>query len=436
MKLIPSTLQCADPVKWWILLLVGFLLVYKMKDTIDEMGGILLEIAENDVYKDKFIQTNASIYAPKHILLWNPFFGDPSFSLEKTIGSSWNTVSGFSKMNCPTSYSSSCQMSANRSLLTSISEFDAIVFHLRDFSWRDVPKANSRSQNQAYVFISYEAPTWDTGRKRKIQKMQDYFNWSMTYRRDSIFYTPYGGFLKIREHPVGKKLESFIKEFGEKHRNLAQKKKDMDAKIVQIVSNCHSHSGRENIVKEIQKQIKIDIYGSCGPLSCQRVGGGDAGERCYHVMEERYKFYLALENSFCKDYVTEKFFEIAKYDMIPIVLNQAQMDQIAPTHSFINLADFRNISELVNYLHLVDKDDTLFASYFWWRKFYRVENRHTARHRSWCSLCSALHQQKTRNLNSEYLLSQQDYQSQLGSESVNDLQTFWVKQAHCEPFKF
>merc|ERR1711970_1286247 len=100
MKLIPSTLPCADPIKWWILLLVGFLLVYKMKDSIDEMGGIVevLEIAENDVYKDKFIQTNASIYTPKHILLWNPFFGDPSFSLEETIGSSWNTEAGFSKM--------------------------------------------------------------------------------------------------------------------------------------------------------------------------------------------------------------------------------------------------------------------------------------------------------------------------------------------------
>ena len=71
------------------------------------------------------------------------------------------------------------------------------------------------------------------------------------------------------------------------------------------------------------------------------------------MMNKTYKFYLSLENSVCqvniwssqlhmkplfpKDYVTEKFFNILPYNVIPIVLNGANMSHIAPPHSYINV---------------------------------------------------------------------------------------------------
>ena len=51
---------------------------------------------------------------------------------------------------------------------------------------------------------------------------------------------------------------------------------------------------------------KVDVYGKCGKFSCSRA---DTDE-CYHMLEQKYKFYLAFENSLCKDYVTEKLFNI------------------------------------------------------------------------------------------------------------------------------
>ena len=39
-----------------------------------------------------------------------------------------------------------------------------------------------------------------------------------------------------------------------------------------------------------------------------------------HDPRRRYKFYLSLENSLCTDYVTEKFWEPLRRDIVPVVL--------------------------------------------------------------------------------------------------------------------
>ena len=79
-----------------------------------------------------------------------------------------------------------------------------------------------------------------------------------------------------------------------------------------------------------------------------------------------------------QDYVTEKFFNLLPYNVIPVVLNGANMTRVAPPHSFINVRDFNTTEELANYLHRLDQDDKLFASYFWWRDYYTVKVRITS----------------------------------------------------------
>ena len=75
---------------------------------------------------------------------------------------------------------------------------------------------------------------------------------------------------------------------------------------------------------------------------------------------------------FPQDYVTEKFFNILPYNVIPVVLNGANMSAIAPPHSYINAEDFSSVKDLAEYLERVGRNQTLFASYFWWRDYYRA----------------------------------------------------------------
>lgn len=110
----------------------------------------------------------------------------------------------------------------------------------------------------------------------------------------------------------------------------------------------------------------------------------------------QYKFYLAFENSLCKDYVTEKFFNPFKYGMIPIFFGGNGVEFLAPqsTKSFINVRNFSSPSKLVDYIKYLDTHDNEYKSYFEWTKEYKVGlqlNEH-------CELCHKLNNQSNNNL--------------------------------------
>ena len=175
---------------------------------------------------------------------------------------------------------------------------------------------------------------------------------------------------------------------------------------------CFLQARREKYVKQMKKLVDVDVYGKCGKLKCSRANETE----CYVNLEKNYKFYLSFENSVCVDYVTEKFFNVLKYQVLPVTYSGADFTEIAPPHSYINTLDFDSVSDLSKYLLKVDKDDELYASYFWWKEFYEVRNTKTDLSQSFCDLCKALH-------------------SPLPDKIYSDLTKWWVTASKCKKLK-
>jgi hypothetical protein len=116
-------------------------------------------------------------------------------------------------------------------------------------------------------------------------------NWTATYRRDSDIVAPYAKWVyydpTVTALPVT--------------RNHAANKTKM---VAWFVSNCHARNNRLQYVKELARHVGVDIYGACGNYKCPR----NNAKMCFDLLNARYKFYLAFENSNCVDYITEKLF--------------------------------------------------------------------------------------------------------------------------------
>ncbi len=105
--------------------------------------------------------------------------------------------------------------------------------------------------------------------------------------------------------------------------------------------------------------------------------------------------YLALENSYCSDYVTEKFYNALKAGAIPIANGwRPAYDEFLPG-SYIHVDDFSSVEKLAEYLqHLLLSPDKQLQYHTW-----RLQNEVYVGNLQWnCQLCDKLQQHRQREL--------------------------------------
>jgi alpha-1,3-fucosyltransferase len=146
--------------------------------------------------------------------------------------------------------------------------------------------------------------------------------------------------------------------------------------VAWFVSNCRTHSLRELYVKQLQKHIPVDIYGACGSLKCPRNVGKSNANACNLQLEKHYKFYLSFENSLCTEYLTEKVANMMHLTVVPVVLGGAKYSDYLPPHSYITVRNFTSPGKLAEYLKMLDRNDTLYNSYFDWKGEYQQVHKH------------------------------------------------------------
>jgi len=292
---------------------------------------------------------------------------DPDIPLKKILfwngASSWGIRPGrgvFLKEKCPVS---SCVIATQRK---ESSTADLIVFK-DHFTMPGI----ERKSEQLWMIFMLESPL-----HTQVFKHPEVFNWTATYRSDSTIVAPYERWQYYNEK---------VKTKAQEMNYAANKKK----KVAWFVSNCGAKNGRLEYARNLSNHIEVDIYGSCGSMQCPR-----SSDECNKMLDTDYKFYLAFENSNCKDYITEKFYVNGlKHNVLPIVMgaSKEEYEANAPYKSFIHVDDFDGPADLAEYLKKLDADDNLYNSYFQWKGTGEMINT-----KFFCRLCALLHDPKER----------------------------------------
>ncbi|KAF8787092.1 alpha-(1,3)-fucosyltransferase C-like [Argiope bruennichi] len=317
-----------------------------------------------------------SMKGAKLILLWTPFFGG------------WDYFPQGNFQFC--SHCRNCRITTDRSELR---KSDGIIFHARDILLFDLPPV--RYPHQRWIFYSLESPPYSD--YPGLEHMRNMFNWTMTYRTDSDIVSRYGAIVRNTQ-PKQIDLQSLQKYFEKKSRS-----------VVWMTSHCPTYGGRDEYVAKLRKYIEVDVYGTCGTSVCPP---GDT-EKCLQEYADKYKFFLAFENTICKDYITEKLFRNLNYDIIPVVFGGADYDKFVPPNSYIDALSFQSPKHLALFLSGVGNDFELYSNYFKWRENYSIG----IINRKECDLCTNLHRKD------------------LKPSSYSDLRKWWVTDSQCRAWK-
>ncbi|XP_077284919.1 alpha-(1,3)-fucosyltransferase C-like [Arctopsyche grandis] len=325
-------------------------------------------------------ETNQEYSVTKKILLWNPVFGH----LDYNFGSG---IEPFYNHGCKIK---NCYITHSRKWL-SFDQFDAVVFNGAEYPAKTKNFPNVRTESQLYVYLSMESPA-----NRKVtSSLNGIFNLTMTYRLDSdiplVYFYVYdfdGNAVAPSQDPdwinpneIEVNTTEFISIFKKKSKT-----------VTWFSSNCLSKSHREKRIKELQKHIKVDVYGKCGTFKCPRTNE----TVCFEKMKNDYFFYLSYENSLCNDYLTEKVRNPLIYDTIPVILGGSNLTKFIPPGSYIDASSMSTI-DLANKLKYLMDHPEEYAKYFWWRKFYTIEPvLKKTKFDAFCRLCERLHAKITK----------------------------------------
>jgi hypothetical protein len=317
----------------------------------------------------------------KTILMWNKASGLPFGHFTFGVGEH------FKVNNCPVT---NCELTHDRAKLNSS---DLVVFHVRN-SIDFIP--NRTFETQRFVHMVYESQVHCS---KCLEYNQTVFNYSATNTPDSdfmsVYWTNSGLFWDLNE------------TFDEHFDFRANKTKLAAALITNFVLD--KTSNRFDFIKKLNKSILIDMYGGSN-LPCPW--------NCKQFIADTYLFYLAFENSMCRGYVTEKFFDTFNYNIVPIVMGLGNYSFYIPRSAYIDVLDFESIAHLSEYLIYLSENKTAYNEYFKWKKYVKSDF-FTKKHDNafLCDMCIQLQMEATTG--------------QIKQKSLTDMSALYETKANC-----
>lgn len=257
------------------------------------------------------------------------------YILEWTTGEDWQYVflemgqESFVKANC--SYQN-CFLSKERSYFKNILDFDVLLFNIvhinTNIRKHDLPP--NRSASQLYVLVALEpAEYFNIGRKYNW-----FFNMTLSYKLTSGIVYPYVYIKDKKGEIVGPstnmRWEYEVNDMNPTNNDIIFKLRYKSTAAIVLVSHCNARSGRDEYIINLKRELlkyrqQIDIYGSCKFATLKCAPGKKNGiiTSCVPQIESDYYFFLAFENSFDDDYVSEKLLHGLNHFAVPVVYGGA-----------------------------------------------------------------------------------------------------------------
>lgn len=214
-------------------------------------------------------------------------------------------ITPFQKRGCPVT---KCEFTSDRNLIDSA---DLVLVHMRD-GFDPIPQT-PRPKDQRWMLLLYESPM----NTPDFSEYNGVFNLTSTYRLDSDFSCNRDVF----------DWADPSKSDREKQFKVPENKVEKIGISVAVISNCGASTRRMEYIREMRKYTRVDVFGQCGdkpfPTKLNRTG---EKAKWRDIIADEYWFYLAFENSLCRDYVTEKFFMFFQYYIIPVTFGAGPYD--------------------------------------------------------------------------------------------------------------
>ncbi|XP_065198005.1 4-galactosyl-N-acetylglucosaminide 3-alpha-L-fucosyltransferase FUT6-like [Sycon ciliatum] len=169
----------------------------------------------------------------------------------------------------------------------------------------------------------------------------------------------------------------------------------LNVPVAALVSNCHSHSGREHVLSALMERLPVHSYGRC--MHNRRILPDQGREDMFTP----YKFLLSIENRLCRHYVTEKWYRNFRIGTIPIVASLNDEFPLYSIHaptaaSYVNVFDYKTVGELAYHIGRVADDADMFHAYHSFRRNGTLQAEFVRRYGptddlgGWCKLAKKL----------------------------------------------
>ena len=137
-------------------------------------------------------------------------------------------------------------------------------------------------------------------------------------------------------------------------------------KAVTAIFNCASKNNREAIVVEMSQIVPIDRIGNClrnapWPMCLDQPCSKEE-------VLKRYMFCLVFENGDSPGFVSEKIHQCFMAGSLPVWYGTEDIWKLVPKGSYIDMRDFKSHKALAEYMVRLIKNETLYNSYFEWKK--------------------------------------------------------------------